>query len=170
MSNPDFQVRPEHAGDVQALRELAARTFGPGRFVRSAYRVREGTEPVKGLSLTAWEGESLAGSVRFTAIHIGSKAGALLLGPLMVDGKWAGKGCGRALIGRGLELAREQGYALVLLVGDLPYYERFGFRRVPAGQIMLPGPVDPARLLAVELMPDALKTFEGWVRGAGARG
>ena len=165
MTDPEFLVRPERGEDVQVLKELASRAFGPGRFTRTAHRVRESAAVVEGLSHTAWVGEDLAGLIRFAAIRIGERSGALLLGPLMVEPKWAGKGCGRALIEKGLELAKAQGHALVLLVGDLPYYERFGFRRVPPGQIQLPGPVDPARLLGVELIPDSLKKFEGLVQG-----
>lgn len=165
MTDPEFLVRPERDEDVQVLNELAVRAFGPGRFARSAHRVRESAAVVEGLSHTAWVGEDLAGSIRFAAIRIGERSGALLLGPLMVEPKWAGKGCGRALIEKGLELTKAQGHALVLLVGDLPYYERYGFQRVPPGQIQLPGPVDPARLLGVELIPDSLKQFEGLVQG-----
>jgi predicted N-acetyltransferase YhbS len=165
MTNSEFMVRPERKEDVQALSDLAARAFGPGRFARTAHRVRESTAVVEGLSHTAWVGEDLAGSIRFAAIQIGERSGALLLGPLMVAPKWAGKGCGRALIENGLELAKAQGYALVLLVGDLPYYERFGFKRVLPGQITLPGPVDPARLLSVDLKPGALQDCEGQVGG-----
>ncbi len=165
MTNPEFLMRPEGREDVQALNDLAARAFGPGRFARTAHRVRESAAVVKALSHTAWVGDELAGSIRFAAINVGEHSDALLLGPLMVDPKWAGQGCGRALIEKGLELAKAQGFALVLLVGDLPYYERFGFQRVPPGQIMLPGPVDPARLLGVEFIPGALKKFEGMVQG-----
>jgi len=165
MINPEFAVRPERAEDEQALRELAEATFGPGRFARTAYRVREGAAVAEELSLTAWCGDELAGAIRFTAIRIGARSGALLLGPLMTGAKWAGKGCGRALIEQGLKLARKRGAALVLLVGDVPYYDRFGFRLVPPGQITLPGPVDPARLLAVELKTGALQDYEGQVEG-----
>lgn len=165
MTNPDFLVRAERVEDVQALNDLAARAFGPGRFARTAHRVRESAGVVEGLSHTAWVGEELAGSIRFAAIRIGECSNALLLGPLMVEPKWAGKGCGRVLIEKGLGLARTQGYALVLLVGDLPYYECFGFQRVPPGQILLPGPVDPERLLGAELIPGALKDFAGMVQG-----
>lgn len=164
MTTPPFKVRPERAKDLKAIERLAEASFGPGRFARTAHRVREGGRPVEKLSLTAWSSDVLAGSIRFTAVSIGGKSGALLLGPLMVDGRWAGKGCGRALIGKGLELAREAGYVLVVLVGDLPYYERFGFARVPAGQIELPGPVDPARLLAVELVAGALEGYKGFLK------
>ncbi len=165
MTDPEFQVRRERMEDIQALNEFAARAFGPGRFARTAHRVREYAAIVEELSHTAWVADDLAGSIRFAAIRIGERSGALLLGPLMVEAKWAGKGCGRALIEKGLELAKAQGFAMVLLVGDLPYYERFGFQRVPLGQIQLPGPVDPARLLGVELIPGVLKDYEGLVQG-----
>ena len=94
--------------------------------------------------------------MRFTPILIGGKGGALLLGPLAVDPAFANQGHGRGLVGDALEAARAAGIALVVLVGDEPYYARLGFRPVPRGQIILPGPVDPDRLLAAELAPDAL--------------
>ncbi len=165
MTDPEILMRPEREEDIQALNDLAARAFGPGRFARTAHRVRESASVVEALSHTAWFGDELAGSIRFAPIQIGERSDVLLLGPLMVDAKWAGKGYGRALIEKGLELAKAQGFTLVLLVGDLPYYKRFGFQRVPPGQIVLPGPVDPSRLLGVELSPGALKNFEGSVKG-----
>jgi len=165
MTNPEFTVRPERKKDIRALIDLAEQAFGPGRFARSAHRVRESAPVAADLSLTAWCRNELAGSIRFTVIRVGARSGALLLGPLMVGVKWTGKGCGRALIEEGLARAKEGGCALVLLVGDLPYYERFGFARVPGGQITLPGPVDPARLLAIELKPGALRDYEGVVAG-----
>ncbi|MHA1163987.1 MAG: GNAT family N-acetyltransferase [Alphaproteobacteria bacterium] len=164
MTDPCFVVRPERAEDLTALKNLAARSFGPGRFARTAHRVRESASPVECLGLTAWVEDELAGSIRFTAITIGECPGALLLGPLMVDTGWTGQGCGKALMTRGLDLAREAGEQLVLLVGDLPYYERVGFQCVPPGQIIMPGPVDFARLLAAELNPGALNEFGGLVR------
>ncbi len=164
MTDPIFTVRPERAEDLPALKNLAARSFGPGRFTRTAHRLRESASPVKGLSLMAWVDDELAGSIRFTALHVGGRPGALLLGPLMVDSRWAGKGCGKALMMRGLELARETSHELVLLVGDLPYYERVGFQSAPPGQITMPGPVDFARLLAAELNSGALNDFKGLAR------
>ena len=86
---------------------------------------------------------------------------ALMLGPLTVDPAFEGRGIGAALIDRAIEAARGAGHALVLLVGDEPYYARFGFRRVPPGRLELPGPVDPARFLALELTPGALGGAEG---------
>jgi len=161
MTNPQFEVRAERADDIDKLRSLAARAFGPGRFARTAHRIREAGRPVEGLSLCACVDGEFAGSIRFTAVTIGGEEGALLLGPLMVEERWVGKGAGRALVTRGHELARDAGYALVLLVGDLPYYERFGFAPVPPGQVTMPGPVDRARLLAAELVPGALGRYRG---------
>lgn len=161
MTTENFEVRPERTEDFSRIESLAERAFGPGRFARTAHRVREQGVPVSELSLCAWKGDTFAGSIRFTAITIGDRGGALLLGPLMVESEWNGKGCGKALIEVALSAAREAGYQLVILVGDLPYYERFGFAPVPPGQIIMPGPVDPRRLLACELVNGALENFTG---------
>ena len=106
----------------------------------------------------------LVGGIRFTALTIGGEGRALLLGPLVVHPAYNGKGFGKALVGEGIERARAQGFRLVVLVGDMPYYGRFGFVQVPRGQITLPGPVDPARLLALELVPGALADACGLVQ------
>lgn len=163
---PETAIRPERPADGQAVARLCARAFGPGRFARTAYRIREGAPPVDGLGFTAWRGDSLIGSVRFTAIAVADRPGCLLLGPLAIDPAHAGRGWGRKLIDRGLDAARARGDRLVLLVGDLSYYARCGFRQVPPGRILLPGPVDPARLLAAELVAGALDTVQGVVRAA----
>lgn len=165
MSSSNFAIRPETDGDACILAELSAQAFGPGRFARSAYRVREGVPPVQALSLCAVIDERLLGGIRFTAIRIGDAEGGLLLGPLVVDPAVAGKGFGKALVAEGLMRAKAEGFSLVLLVGDMPYYARFGFEPVPPGQIVLPGPVDPARLLALELLPGALQAAAGPVKG-----
>ena len=108
-------------------------------------------------------------AVRFTDDHHRRRGGALLLGPLAVDPEFAGKGFGRQLIAEALEAAKADGVRLVVLVGDEPYYGRFGFRPVPPGQITLPGPVDPRRLLAAELEPGALAGYRGLVAARSAR-
>jgi predicted N-acetyltransferase YhbS len=159
-----FEIRLETNGDSETLSRLSAEAFGPGRFARSAYRVREGVPPVAPLSLCAALNGKLFGGIRFTAIRIGAERNAALLGPLVVDPAEKGKGIGRALVQEGLMRARAEGFALVLLVGDMPYYGRFGFQPVPFGQITLPGPVDPARLLAVELVPGTLAGAAGQVK------
>lgn len=161
MQKPSFRIEPEKPSDANSLSDLCAQAFGPGRFTRTAYRIREGKPPVAGLSLVARAGDVVAGSIRFTDVRIGKEGGALLLGPLVISPEFAGQGCGRTLIARGLEAAREAGYRLVVLVGDLPYYERAGFQRVPRGQIVFPGPVDPDRILAAELAPGCLQDFSG---------
>ena len=159
-----FHIRNEVEGDEPALSALSAEAFGPGRFARTAYRVREGVPPVASLCLTGWLDGGLVGGIRFTALTIGGEGRALLLGPLVVHPAYNGKGFGKALVGEGIERARAQGFALVVLVGDMPYYGRFGFVQVPRGQITLPGPVDPARLLALELVPGALADASGLVQ------
>ncbi|MGH6735854.1 MAG: GNAT family N-acetyltransferase [Methyloceanibacter sp.] len=159
-----FDIRLEAAADAAALSQLSAEAFGPGRFARTAYRVREGVPPVPSLCLTGWLDGRLVGGVRFTAVRIGEAEGGTLLGPLVVAPAVKGQGYGKALVGEGLKRARGEGFRLVLLVGDMPYYGRFGFASVPPGQIALPGPVDPARLLALELVPGALSGTAGQVR------
>jgi len=160
----NFEIRLETAADAPVLSQLSAEAFGPGRFTRSAYRVREGVPPVAPLSLTGWLDGRLVGGIRFTAVRIGGMEGGALLGPLVVDPEVKGKGYGKALVGEGLVRAKAQGFGLVLLVGDVPYYGRFGFVPVTQGQITLPGPVDPARLLALELKPGVLEGAAGLIR------
>ncbi len=155
--------RPATPADLPQVTELNARVFGPGRFTRTAYRVREGAPAISPYCRVALLGPRMVAAVRFTRITIGGTEGALLLGPLAVDPEFAGKGHGRQLVGEALELAKADGLRLVILVGDEPYYARFGFHPVPPGQIVLPGPVDPKRLLAAELVPNALQSFRGLV-------
>ena len=159
----NFEIRLETAEDAAELSRLSAEAFGPGRFARTAYRLREGVLPVAGLCLTGWLDERLIGGIRFTAIRVGEAQGALL-GPLVVDPAVKGRGYGKALVGEGLSRTKDAGFGLVLLVGDVPYYGRFGFVPVAPGRITLPGPVDPARLLIVELAPGALEGAAGEVR------
>jgi predicted N-acetyltransferase YhbS len=161
MNCSDMLIRPETAGDLAEIDHLHDEAFGPGRFAKTAYRVREGVPPVDGLSLVAQLGADIAGSLRFTAVRIGGGGGALLLGPLAVHKRFAGHRCGLRLMEEGLTLARLQGFRLVLLVGDLPYYRKVGFVPVPVGQIGLPGPVDYTRLFAFELVAGALAEFHG---------
>lgn len=157
----ELTVRPARADDLAEIIALHARVFGPGRFVRTAYRIREGTPPISPFCLVARIGSELVAAIRFTPITIGGRGGALLLGPLAVAPDHAGLGYGRRLIADGIEAARRAGVALVLLVGDEPYYGRFGFRRVPRGRIELPGPVDPGRMLAAALRDGAADAYSG---------
>jgi len=159
-----YDIRLETAADEAVLSALSAQVFGPGRFARSAYRVREGVPPIPALSLTGWLDGRLVGGIRFTAIRIAEAEGAVLLGPLVVDPAVKGKGYGKALVDDGLTRAKGEGFSLVLLVGDMPYYGRFGFNPVVTGKITLPGPVDPARLLGLELVPGALDSAAGQIK------
>ncbi len=156
-------IEPEDLPDVLALH---ARAFGPGRFARTAYRVREGTLPISRFCLLSKVSDELVAAIRFTEVTVGGKPGVLLLGPLAVEEKYAGLGYGKRLVAEGLENARKAGLSLVLLVGDEPYYARFGFKRVSPGRIHLPGPVDPARMLVAELREGALAEYEGQVEAA----
>jgi predicted N-acetyltransferase YhbS len=163
MSDLSLTILPETADDAAAIERLLERTFGPGRFAKSAYRLREGHEHTLDLSFTARIGTLLVGSVRMSTIRVGD-APALLLGPLTVEPPFRQHGIGKALIQRALNEAKARGYRLVVLVGDEPYYGKLGFRPIPKGQARLPGPVDPARLLVCELVDGAFKGVSGPIR------
>jgi predicted N-acetyltransferase YhbS len=106
-------------------------------------------------------GDRVIAALRLTEVTIGGTQGAVLLGPIAVDPQFAGQGYGRRLVAEALEDMKANGVRLVVLVGDELYYGRFGFRPVKPGQILLPGPVDPARVLAVELQDGALACYRG---------
>lgn len=160
MMLPDFRIAPETADLADAIEQLADRAFGPGRHAKTSYRLREGTEPISGLSLVATLDGRLAGTIRFSPIRIGGTP-CLLLGPLAVAPELKGRGCGLALMREGLSRAHAAGFSRVILVGDPPYYARAGFARVPDGRIVLPGPVDPARLQWLELRQGAFEGVSG---------
>ena len=160
MADLSVTILPETPEDAVAIERLHERTFGPGRYARTAYRIREGAGHRLDLSFTARIGTLLVGSVWLTPIRIGETA-ALMLGPLTVEPPFRERGIGRKLIERALENARAKGHRLVVLVGDEPYYGRIGFRRIPKGRAALPGPVDPARLLVAELEAGAFDNVAG---------
>jgi predicted N-acetyltransferase YhbS len=163
MSDLSLTILPESANDAQAVERLHARTFGPGRFVLSAYRLREHVDHLLDLSFTARIGTLLVGSVRQLPICIGDTP-ALLLGPLTVEPPFRGRGVGRALLDRALEDARAKGHALVVLVGDEAYYSRVGFKTIPNGRVTMPGPVNYDRLLVNELAEGAFSDVSGAIR------
>jgi predicted N-acetyltransferase YhbS len=156
-------ILAETPDDALAIERLHERTFGPGRYARTAYRLREGADHRLDLSFTARIGTLLVGSVWLTPIKIGETA-ALLLGPLTVEPPFRERGIGRKLIEHALANARSKGHRLVVLVGDEPYYGRMGFKRIPRGRAIMPGPVDPARLLVAELKPGAFEGVSGLIR------
>lgn len=163
MSELDLTIVPETPSDALAVERLNERTFGPGRYARSAYRIREGRGHLLELSFVARIGTLMVGSIRLTPVCIGDTP-ALLLGPLTVEPPFRSRGVGAALMARALKDARDKGHRLVVLVGDEPYYSRSGFKRIPKGQVKMPGPVNPARLLVNELVPGAFDGVTGLIR------
>jgi predicted N-acetyltransferase YhbS len=163
MSDLSLTILAETVNDTQAIDRLHARTFGPGRFVLSAYRLREHVDHLLDLSFTARIGTLLVGSVRQLPILVGDTK-ALLLGPLTVEPPFRSRGVGRALLERALREAKAKGHRLVLLVGDEAYYGRLGFKAVPKGRASMPGPVDYSRLLVAELVEGAFAEVSGAVR------
>jgi predicted N-acetyltransferase YhbS len=163
---PEITVHSVAAEDLPDVLALHARAFGPGRFARTAYRIREGTPAISRFCLISKVNGELVAHIRFTEVTVGGKTGVLLLGPLAVETRYRGLGYAQRLVEVGLENARQAGITLVLLVGDEPYYGRFGFKRIPPGRIRLPGPADPARWLAAELKEGALAEFQGLVEAA----
>lgn len=153
--------------DIPAISRLHQTVFGPGRFVRSAYRVREGKGYLSRFCRLAQAGGRIIAALRLTPVCIGADGGAVLLGPIAVDPAFAGKGFGRRLISEALDEMRAAGVSLVILVGDEPYYGRFGFKPVAIGQITFPGPVNPARILACELSEGALARYRGLIATEG---
>ena len=163
MSELDLVIQPESEGDALAVERLHERTFGPGRYARSAYRIREGRGHLPALSFVARIGTLMVGSIRLTPICIGDTP-ALLLGPLTVEPPFRSRGVGSALMARALKDARDKGHKLVVLVGDEPYYSRVGFKAVPKGRATMPGPVDYKRLLVAELVEGAFDGVSGEIR------
>ncbi len=163
MTDLSLTILAETPNDARAIERLHERTFGPGRFVLSAYRLREDVGHLYDLSFTAWIGTLLVGSVRQLPIRIGDHP-ALLLGPLTVEPPFRGRGIGHALMDRARDEARTQGHRLVVLVGDEAYYGRLGFKRIPKGRAVMPGPVDPRRLLVCELADGAFEGVAGPIR------
>ena len=163
MNDISLTILAEREGDAPAIERLHERTFGPGRYAKTAYRLRESVAHRLEVSFTAHIGTLLVGSVRLSPIRIGETK-ALLLGPLTVEPAFRERGVGQALIKRALDEARAKGHRLVILVGDEPYYGKCGFRPIPAGSVSMPGPVDPARLLVAELVDGAFAGASGQIR------
>jgi predicted N-acetyltransferase YhbS len=166
------RLLPETERDTAEVEALYDLSFGPGRVALSSYRLRDGVEPVGELSLVARDDfDTLAGAIRFWPVVIGEAASpALLLGPVAVHPTRQGEGLGALLIGAGLERARAAGWSRVVLVGDEPYYRRFGFTREAARALAFPPPTNPERLLARPLAEGAFEGVAGLVRSWSERG
>jgi predicted N-acetyltransferase YhbS len=163
MTDLSMTILPETDDDAPSIERLHERTFGPGRYARTAYRIRERMTHELDLSFTARIGTLLVGSVRLTPVCIGDTP-ALLLGPLTVEPPFRGHGVGRGLIERALREAKVKQHRLVVLVGDEPYYGPLGFKKIPPGRAIMPGPVDPARMLVAELAEGAFEGVAGLIR------
>ncbi len=160
-----WQVRPERLEDAPLVEALTSASFGPGRYAKSAYRLREGVAPEAGLGFVAIEEGTLRGSVRFWPVAVGADT-SLVLGPLAVQSDQRGRGIGIDLMKTGIAAAKQAGWASIILVGDEPYYTRVGFARLPPERLVFPGPVDPARVLGLSLVPGATLNLSGLVRRA----
>ena len=149
-------LRHERPCDLAAREALLDEAFGDSRARKTSQRLREGRLPAEGLSLIAAEGRRVIGTARLWHVTCASGEHALLLGPVAVAAASRGRGIGAALVRRAVAQARRLGHGAVILVGDAPYYGRFGFAADKTAGLRLPGPFERHRLLALELKPGAL--------------
>ncbi|MAQ35839.1 GNAT family N-acetyltransferase [Thioclava sediminum] len=155
-----YQLEQETAEDwweVEALYDLC---FAPGRTALSSYRLRDGVDPVRPLCLTLRQDGILAAVIRFWPVRVGGKR-VLLLGPIAVHPTRQGEGLGGILMHESLSRAADLGWERVLLVGDAPYYQRFGFEKLD--DVEMPPPTNPDRVLGLELVPGAWDGVKGQV-------
>ena len=160
--NAMFQIAPETPADAPLIEALHAEAFGPGRYTRAAFRLREQGGHSVDHSFVVRDGGTMRATIRMTPILIGETK-ACLLGPLAVMPGFAGQGMGKALLRHVLALVAEP----VLLVGDPPYYGPFGFENISPKDVVMPGPVDPKRLLVAKLNADGRAALKGRVLHAG---
>jgi len=161
-------IREEIAADIPFREHLLDRAFGRKRRRKTSERLRAGRLPSDGLAFTAVDEEGkLLGTLRLWDVLAGSAGPALLLGPLAVDCAAQGRGIGAALMRHAIAEAKLRGHRAIILVGDAPYYQRFGFSARPVADLHLPGPVERQRFLGLELEPGALDGAEGLVAGCG---
>ncbi|MGH6837704.1 MAG: GNAT family N-acetyltransferase [Methylocella sp.] len=164
---PNLSVASESPADSWARERLLDEAFGPARIDKTVERLRENRLPAQGMALAAKDADDLVGTLRMWHILAG-EAPALLLGPLAVAKAYRSRGIGRRLLVEGLFRAASAGHKAILLVGDAAYYEPFGFSRRHTLKLSLPGPVDAARFLGLELKAGALKGAKSLVTPAGA--
>jgi predicted N-acetyltransferase YhbS len=162
MSLADVTYLPESAAHDAEIDSINEEAFGPGRFTRAAYKIREGGPHDRALSFVASRDGVIVASVRMTPIAAG-EGRSYMLGPLAVRPAYKNLGIGRRLVAIALEAAAQASASSVILVGDEPYYGPLGFKRIPRGQISMPRPVDLDRLLAVEIIPGAVALLTGEV-------
>ncbi len=162
-------IREETIADIEARERLLDESFGPGRFAKTSERLRERRMPSRGLAFVAAIGRRVIGTVRLWDVDAGLGRPALLLGPLAVDPAFRSHGIGAKLMEHAIGRAKALGHRAILLVGDASYYARFGFSNAATSGLALPGPVDRARFLALELRLGALAGAFGAVIPTGER-
>jgi predicted N-acetyltransferase YhbS len=162
-----FAIRAERASDVAAREALLDACFGASRHTRTCQRLRDGRAPGQGLALSAVRQGRLVGTVRLWHVSAGGIP-ALMLGPLAVEESSRQLGVGAALMDHALAAAKARGHRVVILLGDAPYYTRFGFSAAKTGQMSLPGPFERDRLLGLELREGALDGAWGMISATGA--
>jgi predicted N-acetyltransferase YhbS len=165
-ATPRFTIRGERSCDLGAREALLDLCFGSNRELRTCQRLREGRTPAEGLALSAIAGGRMVGTLRLWHVSAGGVP-ALVLGPLAVDPSCRGLGIGGALINHALATAAARGHGAVILLGDAPYYARFGFSALRTGELSLPGPFERDRLLALELHEGALDGVRGMILPTG---
>jgi predicted N-acetyltransferase YhbS len=162
-----FAIRAERACDVTQREALLDACFGENRHERTCQRLRDGRAPAEGLALSAVRKGRLVGTVRLWHVSAGGVP-ALILGPLAVEQSCRKLGVGAALMARALAAAMERGHRAVILLGDAPYYARFGFSAAKTSELVLPGTFERARLLGLELAQGALDGAWGMIVPTGA--
>lgn len=162
-----FSIRAERIGDVPARETLLDACFGTTRASRTCQRLRDGHAPAEGLAFSAVRGSKLVGTLRLWRVSAGAVP-ALVAGPLAVDPSCRKLGIGAALMNRALTAAKARGHRAVILLGDAPYYARFGFSAQRASRLTLPGPFERERLLGLELCEGALAGASGMIVATGA--
>ena len=160
-------LRQERPADVEAREALLDDAFGDTRTRKTSQRLRDGRLPAGGLSFIAADGRRVVGTARLWNVACASGQPALLLGPVAVAADCRNRGIGGALVRHAIAAARRLGHGAVILVGDAPYYSRFGFTAEKAARLKLPGPFERHRLLALELTPAALDGARGLVSATG---
>jgi predicted N-acetyltransferase YhbS len=162
-------IRQERKTDAAARELLLDRAYGPARFTKCSARLREDRLPAAGLSFVATDEGRIVASVRLWDVSAGPGRRALMLGPLAVSPEHQGKGLGAKLMKQAIAAARMRGHGTILLVGDAPYYGRFGFSAEKTGLLAMPGPYQQDRLLALELRAGALDGARGMIGATGRR-
>jgi len=163
-----FAIRAERASDVAAREALLDASFGTNRHARTCQRLRDGRAPAEGLAFSAIHRGRLVGTVRLWHVNAGGVP-ALVLGPLAVDQSCRKLGVGAALMNHALAAAKASGHGAVILLGDAPYYARFGFSALKTPELSLPGPFERERLLGLEFRAGALDSAWGMIAATGAK-